>query len=246
MAINFAHVVPKEEVEKYGADFGQQAGRHRRLQVHRVDAGPAPGARAQPRLLAQPGVPNLDKITFEFGQEPTVALLRLQSGEVDVLGDGIPPAQFPRSRTTRDGKDLIVEGGQLHTGYVTMNVNMPPFDNVEVRQAVNMAINKDRIVQHHQQPRGAGQPAAAAGDARLRPRTTRAIAYDPEGAKKLLAEAGLADGFETELYAMQHRSQPAHRPGDPAGSRRGRHQGRDQVAGPGRRDRRRRREARRR
>ena len=40
------------------------------------------------------GVPNLDKITFEVGQEPNVALLRLQQGEVDVLGDGIPPAQF--------------------------------------------------------------------------------------------------------------------------------------------------------
>ena len=92
-------------------------------------------------------MPNLDKITFEIGQEPTVALLRLQKGEVDVLGDGIPPAQFlevkddPAVRRT-----AIVEGGQLHTGYVTMNVNTPPFDDVKVRQAVNMAINKDRIV----------------------------------------------------------------------------------------------------
>ena len=51
---------------------------------------------------------------------------------------------------------------------------MKPFDDVQVRQAVNMAINKDRIVQHHQQPRGAGQPAAAAVDAGLRSRTTRA------------------------------------------------------------------------
>ena len=41
-----------------------------------------------------PGMPYLDKITFEIGQEPLVALLRLQKGEVDVLGDGIPPAKF--------------------------------------------------------------------------------------------------------------------------------------------------------
>ena len=41
---------------------------------------------------------------------------------------------------------MIVDGGQLHTGYVTMNTQMAPFDNVKVRQAVNMAINKDRIV----------------------------------------------------------------------------------------------------
>ena len=41
------------------------------------------------------GVPYLDKITFQFGQDPTVAVLRLKNGEVDVVGDGIPPAQFP-------------------------------------------------------------------------------------------------------------------------------------------------------
>ena len=40
------------------------------------------------------GLPKLDQITFEVGQEPLVALLRLQRGEVDMLGDGIPPAKF--------------------------------------------------------------------------------------------------------------------------------------------------------
>ena len=44
-------------------------------------------------------------------------------------------------------KDNVIEGGQLHTGYITMNTRMAPFDNQSVRQAVNMAINKDRIVQ---------------------------------------------------------------------------------------------------
>jgi ABC-type transport system substrate-binding protein len=46
-------------------------------------------------------VPKLDKITFEVGQEPTVALLRLQKGEVDIAGDGIPPAKFLQVKTTR-------------------------------------------------------------------------------------------------------------------------------------------------
>ena len=36
-------------------------------------------------------LPKLDQITFEVGQEPTVALLRLERGEVDVVGDGLPP-----------------------------------------------------------------------------------------------------------------------------------------------------------
>ncbi len=79
-------------------------------------------------------------------------------------------------------KELIAEGNQLHTGYVTMNVTQPPFDNVKVRQAVNMAINKDRIV------RLINNRAAPASQALPRPcppiiPTHKGYAYDPEGAK---------------------------------------------------------------
>ena len=51
MALNFAHVVPKEAVDEAGADFGRKPGRHRRLQARRVDPRPARRLRAQPRLL---------------------------------------------------------------------------------------------------------------------------------------------------------------------------------------------------
>ena len=143
-------------------------------------------------------MPKLDQITFEIGQEPTVALLRLQRGEVDILGDGIPPAQFLQVKAN-PGDAAIVEGGQLHTGYVTMNVNIPPFDDVKVRQAVNMAINKDRIVQiinNRAVPANQPLPPSMPGYAK----DYEGYPYDPEGAKKLLAEAGHPDGFETELF----------------------------------------------
>lgn len=200
MAINFAHVVPREAVEEFGADFGH----------HPVGTGAFKLAEwtLGQRLVFEKnadywreGVPYLDKITFEIGQEPTVALLRLQQGEVDILGDGIPPAQFIEVHDNPDYKDWIVEGGQLHTGYVTMNVNTPPFDDVRVRQAVNMAINKERIVRlinnravPANQPLPPSMPGYVQGYA--------GYAYDPEGAKALLAEAGHPDGFTTELFAM--------------------------------------------
>ena len=145
------------------------------------------------------GVPNFDKVTFEFGQEPSVALLRLQKGEVDVLGDGIPPAQFLEVKDDPQYAGQIVEGGQLHTGYVTMNVKTKPFDDVRVRRAVNMAINKDRIVRIiNNRAVPANQPLPPSMPGYIK--DYKGYAYDPEGAKKLLAEAGLADGFSTELY----------------------------------------------
>ena len=80
-----------------------------------------------------------------------------------------------------------------------MNVNIPPFDDVTVRQAVNMAINKDRIVQiinNRAVPANQPLPPSMPGYAK----DYEGYPYDPEGAKKLLAEAGHPDGFETELF----------------------------------------------
>ena len=98
------------------------------------------------------GVPKLDKINFQIGQEPVVNLLRLQKGEIDFPGDMIPPAKFTEVMSDPEWSKQVIVADQLQTGYVTMNVNIKPFDNVAVRQAVNMAINKDRIVQVISQP----------------------------------------------------------------------------------------------
>jgi peptide/nickel transport system substrate-binding protein len=206
LALNFAHVVPKEEVEKYGADFGK----------HPVGSGAFKLAEwtLGQRIVFErfkdyynPELPKLDQITFEVGQEPVVALLRLQNGEIDIPGDGIPPAKFIEVTKDPKFKDLIIQGGQLHTGYVTMNVKIKPFDDVKVRQAVNMAINKDRIVRiinGRALPANQPLPRSMPGYAE----DYKGYPYDPEKAKALLAEAGLADGFETELFAANTDPQP--------------------------------------
>ncbi len=200
LAINFAFVVPKEAVEKWGTDFGK----------HPVGTGAYTmdewtlGQRVVFKRNAdyyQAGLPKMDQITFEVGQEPLVALLRLQRGEVDILGDGIPPAKFLEVKNDPANAKLIVEGGQLHTGYVTMNVKMKPFDNKKVRQAVNMAINQDRVVRiinGRAVPANQPLPPAMPGY----DKDYKGYAFDPAKAKALLAEAGFPDGFETELYAM--------------------------------------------
>jgi ABC-type transport system substrate-binding protein len=198
MALNFAHVVPKEAVEAAAGDFGHKPVGSGAYKMTEWTLGQ--------RLVLEknadywkPDTPKLDTITFEFGQEPNVALLRLQRGEVDVLGDGIPPAQFLEVKDDPQYEGQIIEGGQLHTGYVTMNVNTKPFDDVRVRQAVNMAINKDRIVRIiNNRAVPANQPLPPSMPGYIE--DLKGFAYDPEGAKKLLAEAGLADGFATELY----------------------------------------------
>ncbi|AZL58722.1 ABC transporter substrate-binding protein [Tabrizicola piscis] len=200
MALNFASVVPKEAVDAAGDDFGKQPVGTGAFKLAEWTLGQ--------RLVFEKnadywraGVPFLDSVVFEVGQEPVVALLRLQNGEVDVPGDGIPPAKFMEVMADPAQAERVVQGGQLHTGYITLNVTLPPFDKLEVRKAVNMAINKERITQiingravPATQPLPPSMPGYTEGYA--------GYPYDVEGAKALLAEAGLADGFETELYVM--------------------------------------------
>jgi len=200
MGLNFASVVAKEAVDEAGADFGKTVMGTGAFKLSEWTIGQ--------RLVFEKnadywreGLPYLDSVTFEVGQEPIVALLRLQNGEVDVPGDGIPPAKFMEVMGDPDQAARVVEGGQLHTGYITLNVNVPPFDNVDVRKAVNMAINKERITQvingravPANQPLPPSMPGYTEDYA--------GYAYDVDAAKALLVEAGFADGFETELFVM--------------------------------------------
>ncbi|QOF72572.1 ABC transporter substrate-binding protein [Aminobacter sp. SR38] len=200
MAINFSHVVPKEEVEKYGADFGKHPVGTGAYKMAEWTLGQRLVFERNPDYWHK-GLPYIDKITFEIGQEPIVALLRLQNGEVDVPGDGIPPAKFQEVMADPEQKARVVEGGQLQTGYVTMNTQMPPFDNVKVRQAVNMAINKDRIVKlinNRAVPANQPLPPSMPGY----DKAFTGYAFDVDKAKALLGEAGHPDGFETELFVM--------------------------------------------
>ncbi|AVX03642.1 periplasmic dipeptide transport protein [Maritalea myrionectae] len=206
MALNFAHVVPKEAVDEHGQDFGK----------HPVGTGAyemTDWTLGQHVIFSRfddyhhEGLPKLDQITFEVGQEPIVALLRLERGEIDIAGDGIPPAKFLEVTSNPEFDGSIVEGSQLHTGYITLNTQMAPFDNLKVRQAVNMAVNKDRIVRIiNGRAVPANQPLPP-----LMPgydESYEGFKFDPDAAKALLAEAGFADGFTTELYVANTDPQP--------------------------------------
>ncbi len=206
LAVNFASVVPKEAVEAAGADFGKKpVGSGAFMLKDWVIGQKMEFVRNPDYFMAN--VPHIDKFTVEIGQDPLVALLRLQKGEVDIAGDGIPPAKFLEVKNSAEAPSMIVDGEQLHTGYVTLNTKVKPFDNVKVRQAVNMAVNKERITRLlNGRATAANQPLPP-----LMPGYDKAFtgyAYDVEKAKALLAEAGFADGFETILYSTNTDPQP--------------------------------------
>ena len=206
MAINFSSVVPKEAVEAAGGDFGKKPVGSGTFTLKEWTIGQRLVFEKNANYYVK-DLPHINKFTVEVGQEPLVALLRLQKGEVDIAGDGIPPAKFLEIKNSADGAKMIVDGAQLHTGYVTLNTKVKPFDNVKVRQAMNMAINKERITRIlNGRATAANQPLPPAMPGYDESFT--GYAYDVAKAKALLAEAGFPNGFETVLYSTNTDPQP--------------------------------------
>ena len=197
-AINFSFVVPKEVAEQYGPDFTHHPVGTGAYKVTEYTPGQHIILERNPDWNKD-GRPYIDKITLQFGLDPTVAVLKIQKNEADILGEIFPPAKYTEVSQDASLKDRFVTASQLNTNYMSMNFNIKPFDDVRVRRAVNMAINKQRLVQVlNNRGTVTGQvlpPAMGGFDPKY-----QGYPYDPAKAKELLKEAGLADGFTTELY----------------------------------------------
>lgn len=92
----------------------------------------------------QEGLPRLDGVTFRPIPDPTVQLTNLQTGEVD-WSDGVPPQQLDQ---LTDSDDVVVEavsGGDYW--YMAMNLDRPPFDDVDVRRAIAFALDREAITE---------------------------------------------------------------------------------------------------
>jgi oligopeptide transport system substrate-binding protein len=199
VALNFAGVVAKEDVAQWGADYGHHPSGTGAYYLDHWTLGQELVLKRNPDYYVK-GQPYLDQISFKIGAEPLTALLQLQKGEIDYAGDGIPPAKFLEVMGDPEQKKLVVQAPQLETSYLTIKTTMKPFDNLKVRQAINMAINKERIVKIingradvTNQPL---PPGMAGYD-----KDYKGYSYDPEKAKALLKEASYDSGQSFDLYA---------------------------------------------
>ncbi len=157
------------------------------------------------------GKAKLDTLVFSINKDAAVRLAKLRANECQI-SPFPPPADLEAIRTDKN-LTLLSQPG-LNVGYMAFNTLKKPFDDARVRKAVNMSIDKAAILKAVYL--GAGQPAK-----NLIPPTmwsyndkVEDFKYDPAAAKKLLAEAGLPDGFETDLWAM-----PVQRPYNPDAKR---------------------------
>ena len=145
------------------------------------------------------GRPSLDRIIFRSIPDNSVRLMELQQGDLHVM-EFPNPDEIPLIRG--DAQLELLMQSSLNVGYLAMNMDKPPFNNLKVRLAINHAINKVEIVERLYQ--GTGIPAKNPIPPTLwsYDDTIEDYEYNPELAKQLLAETGYPNGFETTLWAL--------------------------------------------
>ena len=201
-------IVSPTALQKWGVDFKN----------HPVGTGPFKFVRwdREDKVVLEAntdyweGRPPLDRIIFRSIPDNSVRLIELQNGSIHAM-EFPNPDDLPQIRA--DSQLRIIEQPGMNIGYLAMNFDKKPFDNLKVRLAVNHAINKHEIVTELYQ--GMGIPAKNPIPPTMwsYDDSIEEYTYDPAKAKALLAEAGHPDGFETTLWAL-----PVPRPYIPDGS----------------------------
>jgi methyl-accepting chemotaxis protein/ABC-type oligopeptide transport system substrate-binding subunit len=145
-----------------------------------------------------PGIPHLDELYFRLDlrsfRDVAEAFLR---DEIDIA-HGVPLKMVRELREDPRYAPYMLTTVQLHTSYFGYDCSVAPFNRREVRQAINYAINRERI--NNEIFAGLGvisrallPPGLLGYDA-----TLRGYDYDPERARALLRQAGYGAGFRAE------------------------------------------------
>jgi ABC-type transport system substrate-binding protein len=145
------------------------------------------------------GLPVVDGFEMSLFVEPSVGILRMDAGEADIALDFVPNSDFPRINADPVLSERLVRTTAFpNIDYVVFQTRTEPFNNADVRRALSMAIDRERlntILNGRAAPANGPVPPGVPGDnTEVAPHS-----YDPDGARELLANAGYGDGITTEI-----------------------------------------------
>jgi peptide/nickel transport system substrate-binding protein len=137
-----------------------------------------------------------DTLVFRWSSEAAQRLVELQAGTVDGIDN---PGRDDFEVIANDPNLQLLERPGLNIFYVGLNRDMEPFDDELVRQAIGMAIDRQRIVDNFYPPGSTVADQFLPPDIfGYTPQPTW-YEYDPQAARDMLADAGFPDGFEVTL-----------------------------------------------
>jgi len=207
MAFVVSFPLPRHVVEAHGASW-TEVGKFVSNGPFRLEARPSDELMVLVRNPAYHGrsTGNLQRVelSLRLSRESSLALLEAyEAGELDVYDTlELPPVDMDRARQRHPGE--FVSEPWLHTNYLAFNTSQPPFDDVRVRRAFVLAMDRETLASvalggFVVPATGGFVPPGMAGHS-----PGIGLPYDPEAARKLLAEAGYPGGrgFPPIVYLM--------------------------------------------
>lgn len=147
-------------------------------------------------------LPYLDSFEQVVINDTQQVIAAFQAGEIEIMTNGTPNEL--RDQLIKDFPEAFYgEWIDAGMGQIGVNMDRPPFDDLRVRQAISMAIDRENM---GSSIRGGGTIPSNVAPAQSNfaiPEDEREalLPYDPEGAKALLAEAGFPDGLDATMIA---------------------------------------------
>ncbi|MBK3745182.1 ABC transporter substrate-binding protein [Paraburkholderia aspalathi] len=201
LSLTFAAIQSKEYADQLLA-----AGKREELTLLPIGTGPYQYVDYQPnsaiRYQANPdywaGKQKIDNLIFAITPDAAVRWQKLKAGECQVIAHP-NPADLGEMRADKSIELLSKEG--LNIAFMAYNTMVAPYDDVRVRKALNMAINKQAIIDAVYDTTGIIAVNAMPPSVWGYNKDIKDDPYDPEQSRKLLEEAGVKD-LKMKIWAM--------------------------------------------
>lgn len=192
----------------YSAEYAEQlmsAGTPEKLNSEPIGTGPFVLRRFQRDAVVRytanaehfAGAPKVDALIYAITPDANVRLQKLRRGECQVA---LSPKPQDVQAAGQDNSLKVEQTPAFMTAFVAINSEHAPLDQPKVRQAINLAFDKASYL------KAVFEDSATEANGPYPPNTWSyadalpGYRYDPEQARALLAEAGLAEGFRTRIW----------------------------------------------
>ena len=147
------------------------------------------------------GAPAVDEVEYRIITDPLITWQEFSAGNLDVAA--VPDALFDDITNDPQYEEMLITLPELAVYYFALNQSFEPFQDLRVRQAVAMAIDRQAIIDgifngKNLLANSPIPPGLAGYDPEL-----QAYSYDPEMARQLLDEAGYGDGFDLTIWSTR-------------------------------------------
>src|SRR5918997_1663759 len=139
----------------------------------------------------------IKEVVLKRVKEDAGRVAGLLAGQGDVINN-VPVEELSRFANNPKVRDETAEGVRMY--FLAMNVTHKPFDNKQVRQAFNYAIDPTVIIKHIYEGNGYVMNGPLGSNVIGFDPKMKRYPYDPKKAKELLAGAGFASGLDVKLY----------------------------------------------